>query len=96
VLGFGFGEEGGAESDERRAVEREGPLETNFCGAGRDGSGSGSGGIPAGFGSCDFGFGDSFLPTVFCFGFGFRIGFGFEFGFSPVNIQWIYEINHLE
>jgi hypothetical protein len=31
---FGFGEEGGAESDERQAVEREGPVETNFYGAG--------------------------------------------------------------
>jgi hypothetical protein len=52
----------------------------------RDGSGSGSGRIPAGFGSCGFGFGDGFSPTVFSFGF----------GFSPVDIQWISEINHLE
>jgi hypothetical protein len=53
---------------------------------GKDGSGSVSGRIPAGFGSC--GFGDGFSPTVF--------GFGFGFGFSPVDIQWISEINHLK
>jgi hypothetical protein len=41
-----------------------------------------------GFGSCRFGFGVDFLPTVFEFDFGF--------GFSPVDIQWISEINHLE
>jgi hypothetical protein len=33
---------------------------------------------------------------VFGFGFRFGIGFGFRFGFSPVDIQWISEINHLE
>jgi hypothetical protein len=60
----------------------------------RDGSRSGSGRISAGFGSCGFGFGDGFSPTVF--GFRFGIGFGFGFGFSPVDIQWISEINHLE
>jgi hypothetical protein len=60
------------------------------------GSGSGSGRIPADFGSCGFGFGDGFSPTVFGFGFGFGIGFGFGFGFSPVDIQWISEINQLE
>jgi hypothetical protein len=54
----------------------------------RDGSRSGSGQIPAGFGSCGFGFEDGFSPTVF--------GFGFGFGFSPVDIQWISETNHLE
>jgi hypothetical protein len=57
----------------------------------KDGSGSVSGRIPAGFG-----FGDGFSPTLFGFGFGFGIGFGFGFGFSPVDIQWISEINHLE
>jgi hypothetical protein len=54
----------------------------------KDGSGSVSGRIPAGFGSCGFEFGDGFSPTVF--------GFGIGFGFSPVDIQWISEINHLE
>jgi hypothetical protein len=58
--------------------------------------GSGSGRIPAGFGSCRFGFGDGFSPTVFGFGFGFGIGFSFGFDFLPVDIQWISEINHLE
>jgi hypothetical protein len=58
----------------------------------RDGSGSGSGRIPADFGSCGFGFGDGFSLMVF--GFGFRFGIGF--GFSPMDIQWISEINHLE
>jgi hypothetical protein len=62
----------------------------------RDGSGSGLGRIPAGFGFCRFGFGDGFSPTVFGFDFRFGIGFGFGFGFSPVDIQWISEINHLE
>jgi hypothetical protein len=65
-------------------------------GENRDGSRSGSGQILAGFGSCGFGFGDGFSPTVFGFGFRFGIGFGFEFGFSPMDIQWISEINHLE
>jgi hypothetical protein len=63
-----------------------GPLQV------RDGSGSGSGRIPAGFEFYGFGFGDGFSPTVF----GFGIGFGFGFDFSPVDIQWIFEINHLE
>jgi hypothetical protein len=61
----------------------------------RDGNGLGLGRIPAGFGSCGFGFADDFSPMVFCFGFGFGIGFGFGFGFHP----WIsngYPINHLE
>jgi hypothetical protein len=49
-----------------------------------------------GFGSCGLGFGDGFSPTVFGFGFEFGIGFSFEFGFSPMDIQWISEINHLE
>jgi hypothetical protein len=52
--------------------------------------------IPAGFGSCGFGFGDSFSPTVFGFVFRFGIGFSFGFGFPPMDIQWISEINHLE
>jgi hypothetical protein len=66
--------------------------------AAKDGSGSVSGRIPAGFGSCRFGFGDGFLPTVFGFGFGFGFGIGFDFGFgfSSVDIQWISELNHLE
>jgi hypothetical protein len=58
-------------------------------GMSKDGSGSGLGRISAGFGSCGFGFEDNFLSTVFGFGFGFGIGFGF----SPVDIQWISEIN---
>jgi hypothetical protein len=58
----------------------------------KDSSGSGSGRISAGFGSCGFGFGDDFSPTVFRFG----IEFGFGFGFPPVDIQWISEINYLE
>jgi hypothetical protein len=62
----------------------------------RDGSGSGSGQIPTGFGSCGFGFRDGFSLTVFGFDFEFGIGFGFGFGFSPVDIQWISKINHLE
>jgi hypothetical protein len=57
-----------------------------------DGSGSASGRISVDFGSCGFGFGDNFSPTIF----GFGIGFGFGFGFPPVDIQWISEINHLE
>jgi hypothetical protein len=56
--------------------------------SGKDGSGSVSGRIPVGFRSCGFGFGDGFSPTVF--------GFGFGFSFSPVDIQWISEINYLE
>jgi hypothetical protein len=40
----------------------------------RDGSGSGLGWIPVGFGSCEFGFGDGFSPTVFGFGFGLVLG----------------------
>jgi hypothetical protein len=55
---------------------------------GRDGCGLGSGRIPAGFGSYGFRFEDGFSPMVF--------GFGFGFGFSPVDIQWISEINYLE
>jgi hypothetical protein len=62
----------------------------------KDGSRSGSGRISTGFGSCGFRFGDDFSPTVFGFGFGFGIGFSFGFGFSPVDIQWISEINHLK
>ena len=54
----------------------------------KDGNGTVLGRISAGFGSCGFGFGDDFSPTVF--------GFGFKFGFSPMDIQWISEINHLE
>jgi hypothetical protein len=66
------------------------------CAAAKDDSGSVLGQIPVGFGSCGFGFGDSFSPMVFGFGFGFGIRFGFGFGFSPVDIQWISEINYLE
>jgi hypothetical protein len=73
-----------------RLVASVGPLNLSL----RDGTGSGSGRILAGFRSCEFGFEDGFSPTVF--GFGFGIGFGFGFGFSPVDIQWISEINHLE
>ena len=47
--------------------------------------------ISTGFGSCGFGFGDDFSPTVFGFGAPKPIGFGF----LPVDIQWISEINHL-
>ena len=47
-------------------------------------------------GSRGFGFGDDFTPMVFGFGAPKPIGFGFGFGFSPVDIQWISEINHLE
>ena len=50
--------------------------------------------VSAGFGFSSFGFGVGFSPTVFRFGFGF--GFGFGFWFPPVDIQWIFEINHLE
>ena len=56
--------------------------------ASRDGSGSGSVRVSAGFGFSGFGFGVGFSPTVFRFGFGFW--------FSPVDIQWISEINYLE
>ena len=52
--------------------------------------------VSAGFDFSGFGFGVSFSPTVFRFGFGFGFGFGFKFWFSPVDIQWISEINHLE
>jgi hypothetical protein len=62
--------------------------QTKKRGSAKDGSGSGSGRVSAGFGSRGFGFGDDFSPTVF--------GFSFGFGFSPVDIQWISEINHLE
>jgi hypothetical protein len=60
------------------------------CTRRKDGSGLGSGQISVVFGSCGFEFGDDFSPTVFGF------GFGFGFGFPPVDIQWIFEINHLE
>jgi hypothetical protein len=43
-----------------------------------DGNGTVLGRISRGFGSCGFGFGYDFSPTVF--------GFGFEFGFPPVDI----------
>jgi hypothetical protein len=33
---------------------------------------------------------------IFSFSFEFGIGFGFGFDFSPVDIQWISEINHLK
>ena len=62
----------------------------------KDGNGAVLGWIFAGFGSCGFGFGDDFLPTVFGFGASKPIGFGFGFGFPPVDIQWISEINHLK
>ena len=62
----------------------------------RDGSGSGSVRVSAGFGFSGFGFGVDFSPTVFKFGFGFGFGFGLGFWFPPVDIQWIFEINHLE
>ena len=62
----------------------------------KDGNGSGLGRISAGFGFCGFGFGDGFSPTVFGFGAPKLIGFGFGFGFPPVDIQWIFEITHLE
>ena len=58
----------------------------------KDGNGAVSGRISVGFGSCRFGFGDDFSPTVFGFGAPKPIGFGFP----PVDIQWISEINHLE
>ena len=48
--------------------------------------------VSADFGFSGFGFGVGFSPTVFKFGF----GFGFGFWFPPVDIQWIFEINHLE
>ena len=62
----------------------------------RDGSGSGSVRVSAGFGFSGFGFEVGFSPTVFKFGFRFGFGFGFGFWFPPVDIQWIFEINHLE
>ena len=46
--------------------------------------------VSAGFDFSGFGFGVGFSPTVF------RFGFGFGFWFPPVDIQWIFEINHLE
>ena len=62
----------------------------------KDGNGAVSGRISAGFGSCGFGFGDDFSPTVFGFEALKSIGFGFSFGFPPVDIQCISEINYLE
>ena len=62
----------------------------------KDGNELGLGRISAGFGFCGFGFGAGFSPTVFGFGAPKPFGFGFGFGFSPVDIQWISEINHLE
>jgi hypothetical protein len=50
----------------------------------------------AGFRSNGFRFGEDFSPTVFEFGAPKSIGFSFGFGFSPVDTQWIPEINHLE
>ena len=45
----------------------------------KDGNGAVSGRISAGFGSCGFGFGDDFSPTVFGFGAPKPIEFGFGF-----------------
>ena len=67
-------------------------VDSAVAGPLRDGSGSGSVRVSAGFGFSSFGFGVGFSPTVFRFGF----GFGFGFWFPPVDIQWIFEINHLE
>ena len=58
----------------------------------QDGNGAVSGQISVDFGSCRFGFGNDFLPTVFGFGTPKPIGFGFP----SVDIQWISKINHLK